>query len=145
MGTPKTTQTLGGVNSVLSGIFNVAVNYPVSASQKELARYSIQHLNSTKLLRRKGIPLQYVKWVTSFLQDRQVTVWLDGVRGKMKPVENGILAQGSPVSSIPASFYSSGHLEKFEKKGDLVQHPLPLPDDPTDTNLIIYVDDGKLT
>jgi hypothetical protein len=93
-------------------------------------------------LRRKGIPLQYVKWVASFLEDRQAAVCLDGKRGDMKPVKNGI-PQGSPVSPILAAFYSSGLLEKFERNERPV-NPLPLPDNPTDPTMFMYVDDGMI-
>ncbi|KAF9439727.1 hypothetical protein P691DRAFT_618438, partial [Macrolepiota fuliginosa MF-IS2] len=56
------------------------------------------------------IPLKLVKWTESFLSNREVAIYLDGVRGEMKPVTNGIL-QGSPTSPILAAFYSAGLLD----------------------------------
>ena len=63
-------------------------------------------------LRRKNIPLEYIKWTASFLSDREVSVCIDGQCGAMKPVQNGI-PQGLPMSPILASFYSSELLEKL--------------------------------
>ena len=74
----------------------------------------VNHRRLLAKLRRKKIPLQIVKWVNSFLTDRQAAVCLDGVRGEMKEVENGI-PQGSPVSPVVAAFYTSELLEMFEQ------------------------------
>jgi hypothetical protein len=92
-------------------------------------------------LRRKNIPLQYVHWVASFLSDREAAVCVDGIRGKMHPVKNGI-PQGSPISPILAAFYTSELLELFTPKesGD----PTPVPDSPTNITMVIYVDNGKI-
>ena len=48
-------------------------------------------------LRRKNLPLEYVKWTASFLSNREAAICIDGNYGDMKPVQNGI-PQGSPVS-----------------------------------------------
>ena len=60
----------------------------------------------------------------------------------MKPVQNGI-PQGSPVSPILAAFYSAELLEKFA-----TPHSPPTrdntPSQPSPTNIIMYVDDGKI-
>jgi hypothetical protein len=95
-------------------------------------------------LRRKHLPLEYVKWTASFLSNREAAICIDGRVGAMLPVKNGI-PQGSPVSPILASFYSAELIESFT-------HPIPapLPDpttcpsQPTPTNIIMYVDDGKI-
>jgi retron-type reverse transcriptase len=63
-------------------------------------------------LRRKHIPIEYVKWTKSFLTDREVVVCIDGKVGSKKPVQNGI-PQGSPVSPILAAFYSAELIELF--------------------------------
>jgi retron-type reverse transcriptase len=54
-------------------------------------------------LRRKNLPLEYVKWTASFLSDREAAICIDGRCGVMQPVENGI-PQGSPVSPILAAY-----------------------------------------
>ena len=95
-------------------------------------------------LRRKHIPLEYVKWTASFLSDREAAICIDGRCGQMLPVQNGI-PQGSPVSPILASFYSAELIESFTSP---INHPLPdpttCPSQPTSTNIIMYVDDGKI-
>ncbi|KAF7373478.1 Reverse transcriptase from mobile element jockey protein [Mycena sanguinolenta] len=95
-------------------------------------------------LRRKRIPLQYVKWTAAFLSDRQAAVCIDGRRGPMKKVENGI-PQGSPVSPILSSFYSSELLEAFESTHQETRAANNIiPDAPTKTGIVLYVDDGKI-
>ena len=59
----------------------------------------------------------------------------------MHPVENGI-PQGSPVSPILAAFYSAELLERFTPTQQA--STFPHPDQATETNLLMYVDDGKL-
>jgi len=59
----------------------------------------------------------------------------------MHPVENGI-PQGSPVSPILAAFYSAELLEIFAPPPQA--STFPHPDQVTETNLLMYVDDGKL-
>jgi hypothetical protein len=93
-------------------------------------------------LRRKNLPLEYIKWTASFLANRQAAICLDGSIGEMKPVDNGI-PQGSPVSPILAAFYSSELLEKFT-----IPPEPPIcdftPSQPSPVNIIMYVDDGKI-
>lgn len=74
---------------------------------------------------------------------QQAAICIDGRCGAMKPVDNGI-PQGSPVSPILAAFYSAELLEKFA-----ITTPEPLlrdttPSHPSPTNIIMYVDDGKI-
>ena len=61
-------------------------------------------------LRRKHIPLAYVKWVASFLFESEAAICIDGKRGAMGHVENGI-PKGSPISPILAAFYTAELLE----------------------------------
>jgi hypothetical protein len=101
----------------------------------------VNHKRLLTVLRKKGIPLPIVTWVASFLDDRQAAVCLDGIRGNMAEVENGI-PQGSPVSPILAAFYTSDIFNLF------LPNPIqstPVPDKPTAVTLFMYVDDGKLT
>ena len=90
------------------------------------------------------IPLELVKWTANFLSDRETAIYLNGNRGEMKPVKNGIL-QGSPTSPILASFYSAGLLDIFETP----TNPIKIPENhahnhPTHVSILMYVDDGKL-
>ena len=59
----------------------------------------VNHNRLLHELRRKHLPLEYIKWTESFLSDREVAICIDGRYGDMKPVQNGI-PQGSPVSPI---------------------------------------------
>jgi len=92
-------------------------------------------------LRRKHIPLVYVKWVLSFLSNWEVAICVDGKHGSMKHVENGI-PQGSPISPILAAFYTTELLEQF-KHNTQANHNQN-PDKATKVHLLMYVDDGKL-
>ena len=93
-------------------------------------------------LRRKRIPLEYVKWTASFLPNREAAICIDGKIGIMKLVDNGI-PQGSPVSPVLASLYSSELLEKFSIPPEPPLRNLT-PSQPSPVNIIMYVDDGKI-
>ncbi|PPR03941.1 hypothetical protein CVT26_001146 [Gymnopilus dilepis] len=80
--------------------------------------------------------------VLNFLSNREAAICLDGIRGEMHPVQNGI-PQGSPVSPILAAFYTAELLEIFTPPNNS-QPPATSPDSPTKINLLMYVDDGKL-
>ena len=47
-----------------------------------------------------------VRWVHSFVQDRQAAICLDGKRDELKPVRSGI-PQGSCVSLILVAFFTT--------------------------------------
>ncbi|KAE8227957.1 hypothetical protein CF326_g7128 [Tilletia indica] len=47
----------------------------------------------------QGVPLHLLRWILSFLLERQASMRLDGEEGEMRGVEVGI-PQGSPVSPI---------------------------------------------
>lgn len=103
----------------------------------------VNHARLPCELRRKGIPKPIVQWVATFLSECEAVVCIDGIRGEMKLVENGI-PQGSPVSPILASFYSAELLEIFERAATPERNTLLLPNKPTPTTLFMYVDDGML-
>ena len=95
-------------------------------------------------MQKHRIPLEYLKWTSSFLLERKAAICVDGARGEMTKVENGI-PQDSLISLILAFFYSAGLLDLFEKNPNSYIQDLLLPDDPTTTTLFMYIDDGKLT
>ena len=103
----------------------------------------VNHNRLLHELRRKHIPLEYVKWTASFLADREAAICLDGRCSSMQPFQNGI-PQGSPVSPILAAFYSAELLEKFAPQNFPFNRLDTTPSQPSPINIIMYVDDGKL-
>ena len=63
------------------------------------------HPRLLHILRRLGIPTWIVKWVESFLQDRQSTIQIISEESELRPVRNGI-PQGSLVSPILFLFFN---------------------------------------
>ena len=102
----------------------------------------VNHKRLLHELRRKNLPLEYIKWTESFLSNREAAICIDGQCGPTKPVDNGI-PQGSPVSPVLAAYYSAELLEKFA-----IPPEPPLkdytPSHPSPINIIMYVDDGKI-
>ena len=96
-------------------------------------------------LRRKRIPIEYVCWVSSFLSHKEAAICLDGTCGEMKPVHNRI-PQGSPVSPILAAFYTTKLIEIFKPSTTHNNNQTNeySPSSPTQINMIMYVDDGKI-
>jgi hypothetical protein len=101
----------------------------------------VNHNRLLCVLRKKKIPLEYVKWVASFLTDREAAMCLDRKRGGMAPVENGI-PQGSPISPILATFYTAELLKMFMPVTTATT--TPVPDKPTEVHMFMYVDDGMI-
>ena len=104
----------------------------------------VNHNRLIAEMQKRQIPLEYLRWTKSFLSQRKAAICVDGARGEMSNVENGI-PQGSPASPILASLYSAGLLDLFKPNPNTDLQGLPLPDEPTATTLFMYVDDGKLT
>ena len=101
----------------------------------------VNHKRLLSELWRKGIPLEYVKWMASFLSTQEAAVCLDGIWGEMAIVENGIL-QGSPILPVLAAIYTAELLEIFTSTTPT--YTIPVPDKPTSTDMLMYVDDRKL-
>jgi retron-type reverse transcriptase len=75
-------------------------------------------VNHTRLLRilcDKHLPLPMIKWVKSFLSERQAAICLDGVLSPSEPVENGI-PQGSPISPALSIICTSPLNETYNAK-----------------------------
>lgn len=96
----------------------------------------VDHKRLLQKLGRKRLPLEYVKCTANFLSDREVAICVDGIRGPMQPVENGI-PQATLVSPILAAFYTAELLEIFSPP----PHPstFPHPDQATEVKLLIYI------
>lgn len=103
----------------------------------------VNHSKLLSALRSKGIPLQIVKWTASFLSNRVAAICIDGIRGELAAVQNGI-PQGSPISPILAAYYTADLLDLFRPNPNSPTST-PIPDKPTPVTVLMYVDDGKLT
>ncbi|KAI3619548.1 reverse transcriptase [Moniliophthora roreri] len=99
----------------------------------------VNHDRLLAKLQEHGIPLEEVKWVASFLSDREAAVCLDRMQGSMKPVKNGI-PQGLPVSPILASFYLAKLLNILKKES--VSPPTGCKANVL--TMFMYVDDSKI-
>lgn len=87
----------------------------------------VNHRRLLHVLRQKGLPLELVRWVASFLADRKTSILLDGRRDAMSDVVAGI-AQGSPISPILWLFFVAPLLELFRDR----------------VRIVGFVDDGAL-
>src|SRR5260221_494082 len=100
-------------------------------------------------LHKCNIPIPIVKWVHSFIQDRQATICLDGRWDRLKPVSTGI-PQGSCTSPILVAYFtapmceaiSKGAREKIERDPEL--STLMHTGKASHAALTLYVDDRSL-
>jgi len=85
-----------------------------------------------------------VKWVASFLSNREVAICLDGRISDSRPVENGI-PQGSPISPALSILYASPVYEEFQSRL-AARYVLQAPPATklTPTALAGYIDDVNL-
>jgi ribonuclease HI len=101
---------------------------------------NVNHNRLLRVLREKRIPLPLIRWVASFLTDRQAAVCLDGKRGEMAPIETGI-PQGSPVSPVLSILYTADLPQVI---GDISTNNKNT-DKTTPTAFKMYMDDGHIT
>ena len=90
-----------------------------------------------------------VKWIDSFLTDRQTAMCLNGVCRELQPTTTGI-PQGSLISLPLSGLYTASLTDKLNQEMDPTRLGPHLEEhiqraNATKTNLILYVDDGKLT
>ena len=95
-------------------------------------------------MRRKRVPLPMVKWVDSFLSNREAAICLDGRTSDSQPVKNGI-PQGSPISPALSILYASPVCEEFQTRlATRYVHRSPPGTKLTPTTLASYIDDLNL-
>ena len=91
-----------------------------------------------------GVPLPMVKWVKSFLSNREAAICLDGRTSDSRPVKNGI-PQGSPISPALSIVYASPVCEEFQTRlATRYVHRAPPGTKITPTTLASYIDDVNL-
>ena len=101
----------------------------------------VNHDKLTTIMCRKRIPLPMVKWVNSFLSNREAAICLDGRTSDSRPVENGI-PQGSPISPALSILYASPVYEEFQSRlATRYVHRAPPSAKLTPTSLVGYIDD----
>src|SRR5882757_10445154 len=72
----------------------------------------IGHKALVRTLYSKGIPLPLIRWVYSFLSSHSATVTLENLTLPVIDIDDGV-PQGSPISPILSSYFSTPLLEKF--------------------------------
>ena len=101
----------------------------------------VNHDKLMTIMHRKQIPLPMVKWVSSFLSNREAAMCLDSHTLESRPVENGIL-QGSPISPALSILYASPVYEEFQTQlATRYVHRVPPTAKLTPTSLVGYIDD----
>ena len=104
----------------------------------------VNHDKLSSIMRKKRIPLPMVKWVASFLSNREAAICLDGRISDSRPVENGI-PQGSPISPALLILYASPVYKEFQLRlATRYVHQAPPATKLTPTALVGYIDDVNL-
>lgn len=94
---------------------------------------TVNHLRLLDNLRKKQVPLWFVRLIKSFLTDRETTLVVDGVETAARKLKAGV-PQGSPLSPILFLFYSAPLLESLNQP-DAPLAPIGFADD---VNLLTY-------
>jgi retron-type reverse transcriptase len=113
-------------------------NQVASVLSLDIARAfdTVNHLRLLDNLRKKGVPLWFIRTVRSFLTDRTTTLLVDNEETAPRQLNAGV-PQGSPLSLILFLFYNAPLLEALDQP-DLPLSPLGFADD---VNLLTYRED----
>ena len=104
----------------------------------------VNHNKLTSIMCRKQVLLPMVKWVSSFLSNREAAICLDGHISDSRPVENGI-PQGSLISPALSILYASPVYKEFQARlATRYVHQVPPTTKLTPTTLIGYIDDVNI-
>ena len=95
---------------------------------------SVNHSKLLKALEAKGIPMWIVKFIASYLSNRETTLILPGHDVQKSFFVNVGVPQGSPLASILFLFFASPLLEKFAKMEGFGKK----------VNMVSYADDTTL-
>jgi hypothetical protein len=94
---------------------------------------SVNHIRLLDNLRKKQVPLWFVRTVRSFLSKRSTTIVVDGVETAPQSLAAGV-PQGSPLSPMLFLFYNTPLLEAL----DLLELRLSTLGFADDINLLTY-------
>src|SRR3979411_218538 len=94
---------------------------------------TVNHLRLVDNLRKKRVPLWFVRTITSFLADWTTILVVDNEETAPRQLKAGVL-QGSPLSLILFLFYNAPLLEALDQPDPLLS-PLGFADD---VNLLTY-------
>ena len=93
----------------------------------------VNHKRMISVLWRKGFPPEICQWVSSFLSDRMVCIWIDDYTSPLAKLKIGV-PQGSPASPILSCLYSSEVIEVLNQS--FIRSSLSYP-----VSLRSYIDD----
>jgi hypothetical protein len=80
---------------------------------------TVNHTRLLHILAEKGYPIWFVRWISSFLEDRSVRLHFDGATASPRTLTTGV-PQGSPLSPILFLLYISTLYEELERDGLII-------------------------
>jgi hypothetical protein len=103
----------------------------------------VNHKKLLTKMRQAHLPLPMVKWMASFLTERQAAISLDGQCTKIKLVLNG-LPQGSPISGPASSLYMADILTTMKNITTREHQYAHSLENISPTTMAMYIDDGNI-
>jgi hypothetical protein len=94
-------------------------------------------------MRQAHLPLPMIKWMKSFLSERQAAICLDGQCTNIKPVLNG-LPQGSLISGPASSLYTADILTHMQNITTRECQSAQSIENISPTTMVMYIDDGNI-
>jgi hypothetical protein len=94
-------------------------------------------------MRQAHLPLPMIKWMKSFLSERQAAICLDGHCTNIKLVLNG-LPQGSPISGLASSLYTADILMHMQNITTRERQSARSLENISPTTMVMYIDDRNV-
>jgi hypothetical protein len=122
MGNRRGRSTELAIRVVTEAIFT-AWSYGAVASLLQLdikgAFDTVNHTRLLHILAEKGYPIWFIRWTSSFLEERTVQLYFDGATSSQRILTTGV-PQGSPLSPILFILYISTLYEELERDGLII-------------------------